>query len=184
LAVYDDGSGPQKRPFWHYIALAVLIVIGLIVVKNMLQGSGAGGLLSNHNCSSNPQWSWPKEQFKGMAAEASVCRSSGRSLETEKPKPYVQVVVHVDGTLADKAVVRDLQATIRVYRRSQSGKWTRVKQEDTPADNLQGKGTSSLVYDTDRRWSLPHVPTKVGVSLTLTTSNGKPATVRHTFVLP
>jgi hypothetical protein len=126
----------------------------------------------------------PKDQFKGLSASMSAHRCSGSLDESGKDRPYIQVLVHANGSPSDKSVVLRLGANIHVYRKSSSGQLVTVKQTDTPKDELQGRRTSSVVYDTDRRWNMSHVPATVNVTLRLITNKGKPVIVRHTFHLP
>jgi hypothetical protein len=188
MSVYnDDYTVAQRKPWWMWPLLAVIVIVVLIFAKGNFGGhdsSCGGGVLSTDSSTSNPEYDVPKDQFKGLNVSMGVHRCSGDPDTVGNSKPYVQVVAHVDGSPDSKSVVRDLQAVIRVYRKSSSGHWAIVKQTDTPEDKLQGKGTSHVVYDTDRRWKLGHVPTRVKVAVALTTDNDKPVVVRHSFYLP
>jgi hypothetical protein len=183
---YDgDGNPTKPTPLWFKIGLIVVIIVVVVIFFKSRSGNSGGGLLSLGNCSSNSQYQVPKNQFKGVGVTMSAHRCSGDSDETGRVKPYVQALVRVKGTTDDKSLVRNLKTVIHVYRKSTSGKWVRASLTDLPVDTgVQGKGTTDVVYDTDRRWRLPHVPTRVNVALKLTTNKGKPATVRHSFVLP
>jgi hypothetical protein len=183
----NDGMEPARRtPWWQWLLLGVLVIAVLRFGLGSLGGGSSScgsGLLSSDSNTSNPAYSVPKDQFKGVSVEMSVHRCSGDSEAVGDAKPYVQVLVKVHGSTSDKSTVRGFHKSIYVYSRSHGGGWTHVKLWDTPTDTGEISG-DNLVNNTDWRWRLGHVATKVVVKLKLTTDKGEAAIVRHTFNLP
>jgi hypothetical protein len=175
---------PQPtHPLLKGLMIVALCVAGFFIIRAVMSGNNS---LSGKDCSTNLEYNVPKEQFKGVEVSMAAARCSDVSDTTGRSKPYVLVTLQVKGKTSDGSKVRSLPRKIRLDRKPKgSSRWERgIRPTDVPKDTGVSTSGSEVAYESQQRWDMRKMPTRVVITVLMSTDKSNPVRARHTFSLP